>query len=94
MTVASPVCQKRIFCGHISLTPIILHGTIEARAFMASLTAPGFANEDPLSHYRKGAVGGWRKYFTPTVIGWYKEEAGEQLIKEGYELNYEWQGLE
>jgi hypothetical protein len=58
------------------------------------LTTPGFAREDARSHYRRGAVGDWRKYFTPTVADWYKEEAGEQLIEEGYEQDLDWYGVE
>jgi len=58
------------------------------------LTTAGFPTEDVRSHYRRGAVGDWRKYFTPTVADWYKEEAGEQLIEEGYEQDLDWYGVE
>jgi hypothetical protein len=58
------------------------------------LTTAGFPREDVRSHYRRGAIGDWRKYFTPTVADWYKEEAGEQLIEEGYEQDLDWIGVE
>lgn len=58
------------------------------------LTTAGFPKEDARSHYRRGAIGDWRKYFTPAVAGWYKEEAGEQLIEEGYEPDLDWTGVE
>ncbi len=54
------------------------------------LTKAGFDREDVLQHNRKGAVGDWRKYFTEKTCKWFKEEAGEPLIKLGYESDMKW----
>lgn len=49
------------------------------------LTKPGFKKTMNLSHYRKGAVGDWKKYFTDKNLKIFNEEALEELKK----LNYE-----
>lgn len=53
-------------------------------------TAPGFArspaeDEQRESLYRKGAIGDWRRFATPTFTGWLDDEAGEALSRLGYE---------
>jgi hypothetical protein len=52
-------------------------------------TLPGF-EEDPTKFFRKGAVGEWPHYFTPQQKQWFKEEAGETLIRAGYEKDDTW----
>ncbi len=51
---------------------------------------PGFKKEQPTEFFRKGAIGDWKNYFTDDVKRWFKEEAGEELIKEGYENTMDW----
>lgn len=46
--------------------------------------------EETTSHYRKGIVGDWKNYFTEEHKALFKEVAGEQLIKLGYEEDYNW----
>jgi hypothetical protein len=51
---------------------------------------PGFEMEQPTEFFRKGVVGDWKNYFTDQTREWFKEEAGEQLIRYGYETNFDW----
>jgi hypothetical protein len=46
--------------------------------------------EDTSSFYRKGVAGDWRNYFTERDKEIYKEEAGELLIRLGYERDLNW----
>lgn len=46
--------------------------------------------EDPASFFRKGVAGDWRNLFTERDKQIYKEEAGELLIKLGYEKDDDW----
>ena len=46
--------------------------------------------EDPASFFRKGVSGDWRNLFTERDKQIYKEEAGELLIKLGYEKDNDW----
>jgi len=47
--------------------------------------SPGFKKERPSEFLRKGAVGDWKIYFTPKTTKWFKEEAGEELVNQGYD---------
>jgi len=51
---------------------------------------PGFTKERPSEFLRKGKVGDWKNYFTEQTVEWFKEEAGEQLIKYDYESSNDW----
>ena len=51
---------------------------------------PGFSKENPHGIYRKGETGEWRRYFTPEVALWFKEQAGDTLIELGYEKDHNW----
>ena len=51
---------------------------------------PGFKQERPDAFLRKGAVGDWKNYFTDKARKWFKEEAGEELIRQGYESSPDW----
>jgi hypothetical protein len=46
--------------------------------------------EDTSSFYRKGIAGDWNNYFTERDKEIYKEEAGELLIRLGYERDLDW----
>lgn len=46
--------------------------------------------EDPSSFFRKGIAGDWRNYFTERDKQIFKEEAGDLLIRLGYEEDYDW----
>src|ERR671910_816836 len=46
--------------------------------------------EDPSSFYRKGVAGDWRNYFSEEDRRVFKEEAGELLIRLGYEEDLDW----
>lgn len=56
----------------------------------ASGTALGFRKNDPAAFRRKGEVGDWKRYFTDNAKRWFKEEAGEALVRLGYENNLNW----
>ena len=51
---------------------------------------PGFDSEQPTDFYRKGAVGDWKNYFTDEVKDWFMEEAGEELLRQGYVDSTNW----
>ena len=46
--------------------------------------------EDSNSFYRKGVSGDWKNYFSERDKEIYKEEAGDLLIRLGYEKDYSW----
>jgi hypothetical protein len=47
--------------------------------------------EDPTSFFRKGVAGDWRNAFTEEDSKVFEDEAGELLIRLGYEKDYDWQ---
>ncbi len=51
---------------------------------------PGFSEERPNEFLRKGVVGDWKNYFTDQVKGWFREEAGEELKRQGYVDGNDW----
>ena len=51
---------------------------------------PGHREEKPNSFNRKGVVGDWKNYFTPTVASWIHDEAGDELIRQGYVESKAW----
>jgi hypothetical protein len=56
-------------------------------------TLPGFQVENPAAKHRKGVVGDWRNYFDARLTRIFKEEAGAELVRLGYERNAEWRGV-
>jgi hypothetical protein len=46
--------------------------------------------EDPSSFFRKGIAGDWQNVFTEEDKRVFKEEAGDLLIKLGYEESDQW----
>jgi hypothetical protein len=63
---------------------------VEATSFekMSKGRKPG--EEDPTSFYRKGIAGDWKNVFTERDREIFKEEAGELLVKLGYEKDAGW----
>lgn len=55
-----------------------------------SQTKPGLGGDDHRSDRRKGAMGDWHIYFTDQAKRWFKEEAGQALIRMGYEASDAW----
>ncbi len=56
----------------------------------ATRTLVGFDHESPTLFYRKGAIGEWRTFFTDEQKRWFKEEAGDVLIRAGYAKDANW----
>jgi hypothetical protein len=56
----------------------------------ASRTTAGFEKEDPASFWRHGQVGDWKRYTNDRFKQWFKESAGEELVRLGYEKDNGW----
>lgn len=52
---------------------------------------PGHRKESPDKFNRKGVVGDWVNYVTEESKRWINEEAGEELIKQGYIDSLDWE---
>jgi hypothetical protein len=63
---------------------------VEAASFeqLSGGRAPG--EEDSSSFYRKGIAGDWKNHFTEEDKRIFKDEAGELLIRLGYEKDLDW----
>jgi hypothetical protein len=55
-----------------------------------SRTAAGFEREDPNSFWRHGQVGDWKQYTNDRFKQWFKESAGEELVRLDYERDTNW----
>ena len=53
-------------------------------------TQPGFRSEKPGQFYRKGKIGDWQNYVTDDARDWFNEEAGQELIAQGYADDLNW----
>jgi len=53
-------------------------------------TVPGYSADDPRSFHRKGVVGDWKRHATDDFRRWFKEEAGQALVRLGYEQDHDW----
>lgn len=51
---------------------------------------PGHSSENPDKFNRKGQVGDWKNYMTPEVKSWINEEAGREMIQQGYIQDLNW----
>ena len=60
-----------------------------AAAVPASLR-PRLDQERPDEFNRKGAIGDWKNYMHPAARQWINEEAGEELIRQGYAESRDW----
>lgn len=52
---------------------------------------PGHQVEKPDRFDRKGQVGDWQNYMTPQAKTWVNEEAGDELIRQGYVQSLDWE---
>lgn len=52
---------------------------------------PGHRSENPDRFDRKGQVGDWTNYMTLEAQNWINEEAGDELIKQGYVDSLDWE---
>ena len=62
----------------------------EAAAAIPESLLPGFSEERPNEFNRKGQVGDWQNYITDDAKKWIKEEAGEELVRQGYATSQDW----
>jgi len=46
----------------------------------------------PAGAHRPGAIGQWRRYFTPQYSKWFRQETGWALYNDEYETDKKWQG--
>ena len=51
---------------------------------------PGHREEKPNSFNRKGVVGDWKNYIDEKVAGWIHDEAGTELVRQGYVESRAW----
>ena len=63
---------------------------VEAASFEQLSGGRSKGEEDSSSFYRKGVAGDWRNHFTEEDRRVFKEEAGELLIRLGYERDLDW----
>jgi hypothetical protein len=63
---------------------------VEAASFEQLSGGRVQGEEDSSSFYRKGVAGDWKNYFTDQDRRVFKEEAGELLIRLGYEKDLNW----
>ena len=61
-----------------------------AEAIPETLT-PGIKTESPNKFYRKGQVGDWKNYMTERAKRWINDEAGEELLNQGYVDSLDWE---
>lgn len=61
-----------------------------APASAESKTIPGFKTENVTSFFRKGQVGDFKNYFDDRITRIFKEEAGDELVRMGYEQDLNW----
>ena len=77
------------FLGADTSRKVVEH-CVEAASFEALSKGRQPGEEDISSFYRKGVAGDWQNYFTEQDKQVYKEEAGELLIRLGYEKDLDW----
>lgn len=71
-------------------TEEVTRGCVEAASFERLSGGRSQGEEDSSSFYRKGVAGDWKNHFTEEDKRVFKEEAGELLIRLGYEKNLDW----
>jgi hypothetical protein len=55
---------------------------------------PGHREERPNSFNRKGVVGDWKNYIDAEVAKWINDEAGDELLQQGYIASMNWLNVE
>jgi hypothetical protein len=68
----------------------LVDGCVSAASFEKLSRGRERGQEDPSSFYRKGIAGDWKNHFTEEDRRIFKEEAGELLIRLGYEEDLNW----
>jgi len=68
----------------------VARGCVKAASFEQLSGGRTQGEEDSSSFYRKGIAGDWKKHFTEEDRRVFKEEAGELLIRLGYEEDLDW----
>jgi LPS sulfotransferase NodH len=68
----------------------VASGCVEAASFEQLSGGRTQGEEDSSSFYRKGIAGDWKNHFTEEDKQAFKEEAGELLIRLGYEEDLDW----
>jgi Sulfotransferase family len=68
----------------------VVDGCVGSASFEKLSKGRERGQEDPSSFYRKGIAGDWRNHFTKEDRRIFKEEAGELLIRLGYEEDLDW----
>lgn len=63
---------------------------VSSASFEKSTKGRERGQEDTSSFFRKGIAGDWKNYFTERDKQIFKEEAGDLLIRLGYEEDYDW----
>lgn len=73
----------------VDTSPEVIEQVVEANSF-EKLTGRNRGQESPGASLRKGVSGDWKGTFTERDKQVFKEEAGELLMKLGYEQNPNW----
>jgi Sulfotransferase domain len=68
----------------------VVRACVEAASFEQLSGGRSQGEEDSSSFYRKGVAGDWRNHFTKEDRRVFREEAGELLIRLGYEEDLDW----
>ena len=83
------VFRKIIDHCQINVDPDLFHAVVKHNIFEA-VTQRERGQEDIFSHQRKGIVGDWQNYFTPSLKKEFKQRFGHVLITTGYEKDLNW----
>jgi hypothetical protein len=90
--LAEPVGEVRRLLGFLGADSgeEVARKCVEAASFEQLSGGRSKGEEDSSSFYRKGVAGDWRNHFTEEDRRVFKEEAGELLIRLGYERDLDW----
>lgn len=73
----------------VSTAPDVVGSVVEANSF-EKVSGRARGEESPVAFLRKGVVGDWEEVFTERDKRIFKEEAGELLVRHGYEKDLNW----
>ena len=74
----------------VNTSETLVEGAVSSASFEKLSRGRERGEEDPSSFYRKGVAGDWKNLFNERDKQVYKEEAGELLIRLGYEKDGGW----